>query len=238
MRKIRWMALAPVAALACVAALAFAQADHGAALNTLTPAEKAAGWKLLFDGHDTKGWRNFMKPGVDAGWVVKDGILICADPKHTDDIITVGKYADFDLSFEWRISKMGNSGVYYHVIEAGEHGYESGPEYQLLDNAHGEKPKEQAGSLFGLYPPSKDTTKPVGEFNLSRIVVNHGHVEHWMNGVKVAEYQLNSPDFKARVAGTKFANWPLFATADTGFISLQDHGDGVAFRNIKIKSLD
>jgi hypothetical protein len=179
-----------------------------------------------------------MKPGVDAGWVVKDGLLICADPKHTDDIITVDKYADFDMSFEWRISKMGNSGVYYHVIEAGEHGYESGPEYQLLDNAHGEKPKEQAGSLFGLYPPSKDTTKPVGEFNLSRIVVNHGHVEHWMNGVKVAEYQLNSPDFKARVAGTKFANWPLFATADTGFISLQDHGDGVAFRNIKIKSLD
>jgi hypothetical protein len=155
MRKIRWMALAPVAGLACVAALAFAQADHGASLNTLTPAEKAAGWKLLFDGHDTKGWRNFMKPGVDAGWVVKDGLLICADPKHTDDIITVDKYADFDMSFEWRISKMGNSGVYYHVIEAGEHGYESGPEYQLLDNAHGEEPKQQAGSLFGLYPPLK-----------------------------------------------------------------------------------
>lgn len=212
---------------------AFAQPAH----NTLSSQEKAEGWKLLFDGRTTKGWRNFKKPGVDAGWKVQDGALVCVDPKGTSDLITVGQYADFDLSFEWKIAPKGNSGVYYHVLEQGEHGYESGPEYQLLDNAHGEPPPQQAGSLFGLYAPSKDVTKPVGEFNLSRIVVNHGHVEHWMNGVKLVEYDLGSPDFKAHVAGTKFAGWPLFATAPTGYIALQDHDAVVAFRDIKIRLL-
>ena len=165
-------------------------------------------------------------------------MITLVDPAKADDIITTDKYANFDLQFDWKISKNGNSGVYYHVIEAGEHGYETGPEYQLLDNAHGEPPLQRAASLFGLYAPSKDVTKPVGEFNHSRLVVDHGHVEHWLNGVKVAEYQIGSADFKARVAGTKFAHWPLFATADTGYISLQDHESVVAFRDIKIKPLN
>jgi hypothetical protein len=229
-------------ALGVVLALAAsgAQADeksHHAPLNTLTAQEKAQGWKLLFDGHTTKGWRNFKQPGIDAGWKVDHGVLICADPEHSGDIITTGMYGDFDLAFEWRISKDGNSGVYYHVIEQEKYGFQSGPEYQLLDNGHGEPPLEQAAGLFGLYAPSKDMTKPVGEFNQSRIKVDHGHVEHWLNGVKVVEYELNSPDFKARMVGTKFAKWPLFATADTGHIALQDHGDVVSFRNIKIKPL-
>ena len=205
--------------------------------NTLTAQERADGWKLLFDGRTTNGWRNFKAKGVDAGWQVQDGALVCVDPEHTSDIITTGQYADFDLSFQWRIAPKGNSGVYYHVLEQGEHGYESGPEYQLLDNAHGEPPPQQAGSLFGLYAPSKDVTKPVGQFNESRIVVRHGHVEHWMNGVKLVEYDLNSPDFKAHVKGTKFEKWPLFATAPTGYIALQDHDAVVAFRDIKIKVL-
>ncbi len=231
----RISATAVCASLALVASAARAQAP--VAHNTITPAEKAGGWKLLFDGHTTRGWRNFMKPGVDAGWKVQDGALVCDDPKATSDLITIGEYSDFDLSFEWRIAPKGNSGVYYHVLEQGEHGYESGPEYQLLDNAHGEAPPQQAGSLFGLYPPSKDVTRPVGEFNQSRIVVRHGHVEHWMNGVKVVEYELNSPDFKAHVAGTKFAAWPLFATSPKGHIALQDHDAVVAFRDIKIRPL-
>ena len=205
--------------------------------NTLTSAEKASGWKLLFDGRTTKGWRNFKAMGVDAGWQVQDGALVCADPKTAGDLITEGTYADFDLSFEWRIAARGNSGVYYHVLEQGERGYESGPEYQLLDNAHGEPPLQQAGSLYGLCAPARDVTRPVGEFNLSRIVVSHGHVEHWMNGVKLTEYDLNSTDFKAKVAGTKFAAWPLFATASTGHIALQDHDAVVAFRDIKIRVL-
>ena len=208
-----------------------------AAHNALTSKEKSGGWKLLFDGRTTAGWRTFKKPGVDAGWEVRDGALVCIDPKNTGDLVTDATYGDFDLSFAWRIAPKGNSGVYFHVLEQGEHGYESGPEYQLLDNAHGEPPAQQAGSLFGLYAPSKDMTRPVGEFNVSRIVVRRGHVEHWLNGAKVVEYQLNSPEFKAHVAGTKFAAWPLFATAATGHLALQAHGAVVAFRDIKIRPL-
>ena len=225
-----FLAAAVAAALALPAAAA-------APLNTLTTREKAAGWRLLFDGRTTAGWRNWKKPGVDAGWRVEDGALVCADPKATSDLVSIDAYGDFELAFEWRISPKGNSGIYFHVLEEGEHGYESGPEFQLLDNARGFPPKEQAGSLFGLYAPSADVTRPVGDFNQSRLVVRRGHVEHWLNGVKVVEYELNSPDFKARVAGTKFERWPLFAKASTGRIALQDHGDGVAFRNIKLRPM-
>ena len=232
----RTLLAAAVAGLALTASGASAQvAARGH--NALTAKERAAGWTLLFDGRSTQGWRNFKKTGVDAGWVVQDGALVCVDPKHSEDIITLGQYADFELDFEWRIAAKGNSGVYYHVLEQGEHGYESGPEYQILDNAHGEPPSQQAGSLFGLYAPSADVTKPVGEFNASRLVVDHGRVQHWLNGVKVVEYQLNSPDFKAHVTGTKFAGWPLFATAPTGHIALQAHGAVVAFRDLKLRPL-
>jgi hypothetical protein len=232
--KIAPLAFAVVLAFLPALALSQGEAPH----NTLTAAEKAAGWRLLFDGKTLNGWREFKKTTIGPGWQVADGVLTLAQPDKADDIITSGKYANFDLQFDWKIGQNGNSGVYYHVIEAGDHGYESGPEYQLLDNAHGEPPLQRAGSLFGLYAPSQDVTKPVGEFNHSRLVVDHDHVQHWLNGVKVAEYVLDSPDFKARVAGTKFARWPLFATADTGYISLQDHESVVAFRDIKIKSLD
>jgi hypothetical protein len=127
--------------------------------------------------------------------------------------------------------------VIYHVIPVGDETYESGPEYQILDNAHGEAPPQQAGSLFALYAPSMDMTKPVGQFNHGRIIVDHGRVQHWLNGMKVVEYDMNSADFKARVAGSKFKRWPQFATGKTGAIALQNHGDAVWFKNIKIKVL-
>jgi len=208
--------------------------DH----NVLTATEKAQGWKLLFDGKTLTGWREFKKATIGPGWQVVDGALTLVDPPKADDIITTERFANFDLQFDWKISKYGNSGVYYHVIEQGETGYQSGPEYQLLDNAHGDPPLQRAGGLFGLYAPSVDATNPVGEYNHSRLLVDHGHVEHWLNGVKVAEYEIGSPDFKARVAATKFSRWPFFAAADTGYISLQDHHSVVAFRDIKIKPLN
>jgi hypothetical protein len=239
MRRMRIDALRLGLALSLIGAGALAQEPSGSQThNTLTAAEKAAGWKLLFDGRTLGGWREFRKTTIGPGWQVENGVLTLVAPDKADDIVTTGKYADFDLTFDWKISRNGNSGVYYHVIETGDHGYQSGPEYQLLDNAHGEPPLERAGGLFGLYAPSSDVTKPVGEFNHARVVVYHGHVQHWLNGVKVAEYQIGSPDFKARVAGTKFAHWPLFATAATGYISLQDHHSVVAFRDIKIRPLD
>lgn len=224
---------------ALVIGLALAAMAAGAAQaaeNTLTPAEQKAGWKLLFDGKDTAGWHGFKMPGSNAGWTVTDGVL-SPDPKTSKDLITDGQYANFELAFDWKISPKGNSGVMYHVLDQGDETYWSGPEYQILDNAHGEPPLQQAGSLFALYAPLKDATRPVGQFNHGRIVVHNGKVQHWLNGVKIVEYDLNSPDFKKRVAASKFKAWPIFATGKTGHIALQNHGDWVGFRNIKIRVL-
>ena len=221
--------------LAVLATGAFAQ-DKPMAPNTLTSAEKAAGWKLLFDGKSTAGWRGFKTPEPDAGWRVTDGVL-SPDPKSSHDLVTKGDYENFELTFDWKISPKGNSGVMFHVIPVGEETYESGPEYQLLDNSRGEPPLERAGGLFALVAPSMDMTKPVGEFNHGKIVVDHGKVQHWLNGMMVAEYEIGSADFKARVAASKFTRWPQFATGKTGAIVLQCHGDAVAFRDIKIRVL-
>lgn len=207
-----------------------------AAPNSLTPAEKAAGWRLLFDGKSTQGWRGFKAAAPDPGWHVAGGAL-SPDPKTSRDVISKDEFGDFELAFEWKISKLGNSGVMFHVIEVGDQTYQSGPEYQILDNAHGEPPVEQAAALFALYAPGVDATKPPGQFNQSRLIVDHGHVQHWLNGKKVVEYELGSPEFKARVAASKFKQWPQFASSPTGHIALQNHGDEVAFRNIKIRVL-
>jgi hypothetical protein len=205
-----------------------------AADNRLTPAEQKAGWKLLFDGRSTAGWRGFKAPAPDPGWTAKDGAL-SPDPKTSKDIMTKETFGDFELSFEWKISPKGNSGVMFHVIEEGDETYQSGPEYQVLDNARGERPLERAGSLYALYAPVKDVPRPVGEWNQSRIVLKAGKGEHWLNGVKVVAYDMNSAEFKARVAGSKFKAWPQFASAPAGHIALQNHGDPVWFRNLKIR---
>jgi hypothetical protein len=220
-------------ALAVIASGAFAQ---GAPDNALTPAEKTGGWKLLFDGRSMAGWRGFKTPAPDAGWKVVDGALT-PDPKTSKDLVTKGNYENFELDFDWKISPKGNSGLIYHVIPVGDETYESGPEYQILDNAHGEPPLQRAASLFALYAPTKDMTKPVGQFNHARLVVDHGKVQHWLNGAKVVEYDLNSADFKARVAASKFKQWPQFATGKSGAIALQCHDAPVWFKNLKIKVL-
>ena len=222
-------------ALALSLALALTAGTALAADNTLSAAEKTAGWTLLFDGKTTAGWRGFQTPEPDAGWTAKGELS--PDPKTSKDIMTKDSFENFDLTFDWKISPKGNSGVMFHVSPAGAQTYESGPEYQVLDNSRGEPPLEQAGGLFALYAPDGAVTKPVGEFNHSRLLVDHGKVEHWLNGVKVTAYDLNSADFKARVAASKFARWPIFAASPTGHIALQNHGDAVAFRDLKIKRL-
>ena len=218
-------------ATAVPASAAFAQAP-----NTLTPAEKAGGWKLLFDGKTTAGWKGFKTDAPDAGWTVKDGVL-SPTKGVSHDIVTKESFENFELVFDWKISPLGNSGVMYHVIPVGDETYESGPEYQILDNAHGEQPLEQASAAYYLFAPSRDVTKPVGEWNHGRIVVDHGQVQHWLNGVMTVEYDLNSQAFKDRVAATKFKRWPQFATGKSGAIALQMHGNPVWFENIKIKVL-
>jgi hypothetical protein len=224
--------------LAVALALAFTAAGAVAAEapNTLTAAEKAAGWKLLFDGKSMAGWRGFKVPAPDPAWTAKDGALTL-DSKTADDLLSKETFGDFELAFDWKISPKGNSGVMFHVTEDGERTYWSGPEYQVLDNSRGEPPRQRAGALYDLYEPGQDATRPVGEFNHSRLVVDRGKVQHWLNGVKVAEYDLGSADFKARVAASKFAAWPQYARAPAGHIALQNHGDAVWYRNIKIRPL-
>jgi len=206
--------------------------------NSLTDAERKDGWKLLFDGESTKGWRGFQKKSVPAGWVVEDGTLTRASA--AGDIITERQYRDFELTLDWKIAEGGNSGVMYRVTEGGGATYETGPEMQVLDDARhsdGRSRLTAAGSDFGLYPAAAGIVKPAGEWNSIRIVVKGHHVEHWMNGVKVVEYELESPDWEARVAGSKFKQWPGYGRAPKGHIALQDHGDRVWYRNIKIREL-
>lgn len=207
--------------------------------NMLTEEEKQAGWRLLFDGQTTKGWRGFKKDACPDGWKVINGCLVRVGPGG--DIITEEQFEDFELQLEWRISPAGNSGIFFHVSEAYGWPWETGPEMQVLDNAEhadGKNPKTSAGSNYALYAPSKDVTEPIGFFNKVRILVNKGHVEHWLNGVKVVEYELGSPEWEKAVAESKFKDMPHYGREKKGHIDLQDHGDKVWYRNIKIRVLE
>jgi hypothetical protein len=215
-----------------------------AALNTLTPAEKAAGWTLLFNGKDYSGWHNFKAEGVRAGWQVKDGALVCADPHNAGDIVTEGQYDWFELELDYNISEGGNSGIMFHVTDQGGAVWASGPEFQLEDNAAAKDPV-RCGWLYALYQPpvdpktgkTLDATKPAGQWNHVRLVISPSKCVHEINGVKYFEYQLGSPDFLQRVAKSKFGGMPLFAKSESGRIALQgDHGQ-VSFRNIKLRTV-
>jgi hypothetical protein len=216
-----------------------------AKLNTLTPAEKSAGWELLFDGRDLAGWHNFKKEGVRPGWKVQDDALVCADPHNAGDIVTTNKFGWFELQLDYKISEGGNSGIIFHVTDEGDAVWATGPEFQLEDNAKAAD-TQRCGWLYALYQPPVDpktgkpldATKPAGEWNHIRLVISPDKCVHEINGVKYFEYVIGSDDFNARVAKSKFAKMPLFAKSDTGYIALQgDHGS-VAFRNIKIRPLE
>lgn len=212
--------------------------------NTLTQAEKDAGWKLLFNGQDYSGWHNFKRQGVRAGWQVKDGALVCVDPHNAGDIVSPEQYDWFELQIDYNISEGGNSGIMYHVTEEGNAAWATGPEFQLEDNAKAADPV-RCGWLYALYEPPLDpktgkpldATKPAGQWNHIRLLISPDKCVHEINGVKYFEYALGSDDFKARVAKSKFSKMPLFAKSDKGYIALQgDHGQ-VSFRNIKIRPL-
>lgn len=210
-----------------------------AELNTLTPAEQADGWKLLFDGHSLAGWRSFRTDTPGAAWQVENGVLI--NEGKTGDLMTRGVYGNFEFSFEWKISEGGNSGVIYRIALGEAAAYRTGPEYQLLDNAKAEDnqvPNHLAGSLYDVGPaPARDATRPVGEWNTSKIIVRAWRIEHWLNGEKVVEIDLASEAGRAAIARSKFKEWPKFATMGRGFIALQDHGHHVSFRNLKVREL-
>lgn len=232
MRRSFLIVLSLVAFAAFAGQVVVSAADPAPA-NTLTDKEKADGWKLLFDGKTTDGWRNFKKDKIGAGWKVVDGALTRA-AGGAGDIITTDKYASFELQLEYRISKGGNSGIMFHVTEEEATPWMTGPEIQVQDNKDGHDP-QKAGWLYQLYSSDTDATKPAGEWNHLRILITPTKCEHVMNGVKYCEYVKGSDDWKARVAKSKFGKMPKFGLATDGFISLQDHGNEVAYRNIKIR---
>lgn len=206
--------------------------------NVLTEAEAAEGWRLLFDGRTTTGWRGFRRESLSGAWSVVDGTLSLGG--RGGDIVTDDLFEDFELLVDWRVGTAGNSGIFYRVNEEVETIYHSAPEYQLLDDAahaDGGSPLTSAGSAYGLYPAPRGAVKPAGEWNTARIVVRDNRVEHWLNGVQTASYELWSDDWEARVKASKFVAWPAYGRASRGNIGLQDHGDPVSFRNIKVREL-
>lgn len=219
--------------------------------NTLTQAEIDAGWQLLFDGKSTEHWRGYNKQEFPEGWEVIDGTLHVIGSGRGEaggggDIITKKQYGNFELALEWMVSKGGNSGIFYLAKEIpGEPIWKNAPEMQILDNINhpdarlGIQGNRQAGALYDLIPAEPQTAKPAGEWNQVKIMVYKGTVVHWMNGQKVLEYHLWTDDWKNMVANSKFKDYDDFInTAKIGHIGLQDHGDDVWFRNIKIRELD
>ena len=205
--------------------------------NTLSAAERAAGWRLLFDGRTTAGWTGFRKDAV-TGWRIENGALVRVGPGG--DIVTTEEFASFELTLEWNVAPGGNSGIFFRVTDSTGAVYETGPEMQVLDDAlhaDGKSRLTAAGSNFALHEAPAGVVKPAGEWNRVRLVVNGAHVEHWLNGQKVVEYELGSPDWETRVKNSKFRQWPGYGRAPRGRIALQDHGDRVAYRDVKIRVL-
>lgn len=213
-------------------------AQDASAPNTLTAAETSAGWKLLFDGRTLEGWRGFQTKRAPEGWAAESGAITRV--AAAGDLITRKQYRDFELALEWKISEGGNSGIMFRVTEGSEATYETGPEMQVLDDARhpdGHSRLTAAGSAFGLYPAPAGIVRPAGEWNQVRLVVKGKHVEHWLNGTQVVTYELQSPEWEAKVAASKFRQWPGYGRAPKGYIALQDHGDRVAYRSIRIREL-
>jgi len=224
--------------LILIASLALVWANN-AADNQLTPGETKAGWKLLFDGQTTKGWHSYGKTTFpEKGWVVQDDTLHVIAGSKAGDILSDETFSDFDLSWEWKIEKGGNNGVKYFVNE--ERRQAVGHEYQMLDDVEGHDPgeKHSTASFYDVLPPDPHKQlNPPGQWNLSRVLVQVNHVEHWLNGKKVLEYELGSLEVLAAVQKSKFRTIQGFGTKTKGHILLTYHNDAATFRNIKIRDL-
>ena len=209
--------------------------------NTLSKKEKKDGWVLLFDGSSSKGWHYYKNQQAD-DWAVQDGELFCKvdGVKKRADLITDEVYENFILDIDWKIAAKENSGIIYRCTEDNGASYESGPEYQLIDDiGYPAKLHESqySASNYDMNAPTAKVAKPAGEYNHTRIVVNKAHVEHWLNGVKVVEYEFWTPEWEATKAKSKWKDVKPYGMSKAGKIALQDHGGGVWFKNIKIKRL-
>ena len=207
--------------------------------TTLSPEQRAAGWRSLFDGTSTSAWRGYKQESLPAGWSIVDGIL--TKTGSANDIITRDKFGNFELALDWKLAPGGNAGVFYRGTEEYDHIYWSAPEYQLLDDAahpDGQSRLTSAGADYGLYPSPAGVVKPGGQWNSTLIVVNGNRVQHWMNGQKLVEYELGSPDWEAKVKASKFVAYPHYGRASTGYIGIQgDHDGQLWLRNIRIREI-
>jgi Domain of Unknown Function (DUF1080) len=198
----------------------------------------AGDWKPLIDPTMSQ-WRAYKTQTMPASWHVTDGVL--SKSGGVEDLVSRDQYGDFELSWDWMLSKGGNAGVFYRTSEEYDHVYWSGPEYQLLDDANhpdGRNRLTSAGAAYALYPPPAGVVKAAGEWNSSRIVAKGNHVEHYLNGQKVVEYDLMSPDWEAKVKASKFVEWPHYGRAPRGFLALQgDHDGMLSIRDLKIREI-
>lgn len=210
--------------------------------NFLSKDEKKEGWQLLFDGKSTKGWHIFQKPGImNPQWKVENGMLTLAK-SGGGDLVSDEEFDNFELNLEWKISQNGNSGIFFHVSESTEYGavWETGPEMQILDDAghaDGKVDKHTAGSNYGLMAPMVKSAKKAGDWNHVRLIVNQGKVTQYLNGQVTARYTLWSPEWEGLVKTSKFKDMQGYGQMHKGHIALQDHGDQVWFKNIKIRRL-
>jgi hypothetical protein len=206
--------------------------------------ETGQGYKSLFDGKTMTGWRTYQNKPADS-WMVKDGTLYCKG-STTDksdrraDLITTEEFENFDLSLDWKISPKGNSGIMYMVTEQYPAAYLSGPEYQIIDDKNFPEKLEtwqMTGANYAMDPAPTAAPNPPGEWNHARIVVNRGHVEHWLNGKKIVDYQLWTEDWKQKKLAGKWKDAEGYGMSKRGHIALQDHGSEAWFKNIRIKDL-
>ncbi len=233
---------AALAASISLASAVAAQAPNQAP-NHLSPAEQKEGWSLLFDGTSLDGWRAYKRPDASGTrWVVKDGLLCLAPGDSTDtrgarDIVATKAYSQFELAWDWRISVGGNSGVKYFVLEDRDGAI--GHEYQVIDDEkHPDAkigPHRQTAALYDVMPAANRPSKPAGEWNTSRVVVRGAEVEHWLNGTRVLTYTLDSPALREAIGKSKFKGIERFGKPQQGLILLQDHGDAVCYRNVKVR---
>jgi hypothetical protein len=216
---------------------------HDRPLNGLTEKEKAEGWILLFDGKSAEHWRGYQKDAFPTeGWSIADGALRLAAGGGGGDIVTKETFENFELILEWKATAGANSGIMYRVNEENQYPWQSGPEFQLLDDQGAgieATDAHSAGALYDLYAPAAGKKlKPAGEWNEARIILNNGKLEHWVNGMRLVDADLNGPDWKTRVANSKFASYEDFGVVADGLICLQDHDNEIAFRNVRIRRID
>ncbi|MCH8807412.1 MAG: DUF1080 domain-containing protein [Planctomycetes bacterium] len=235
----RFLAVALAVILGVSPAARSAQLEKTAGLSD---ADRAAGWKMLFDGKSTDAWRGYRKDEFPSkGWEIEDQCLKVEAKGKGGDIITREQYGDFELVLEWRVSAKANSGIMYRVIEKHSTSWQTGPEYQILDDAgYGDslKPGQMSGALYDLYEPSSaKAMKPTGEFNRTRIRLKDNLLQHWLNGVKVVECRTDGDEWSKRIAASKFGKYKGFGLQPRGHIALQEHGHDVWFRNIRIRDL-